>query len=263
MHEDEEGNIHVAARASPIKDIMKLASRMNAVRPRVVSGINISLNPERLQQYNLVNNQADDTIPQGTGQRVEPGNREVTQGRGTSATRVGYTGVTGQTGRASGRPGGAIINTEHSRRIDPSLLNSVVILTWNNGTIDTRTEVCHNHSHAETQFIEWFKAQSQAWRDLIDGIDIHLTVSPCTFCAADLTRLLQTHRPSNIIRKNISWDNVYITNGRCRELSTTQESLTNLSSQWSLSGPTPEGTDASALSVERESIESPRIVRRR
>ena len=263
MHEDEEGSVHIAARASPVKDIMKLASRMSPVRPSVVSGIRITLNQERLSQYNQSNNQLDTAIPQGSGERGEPGSRSVRSGRGRAATTVDYRGVQGQTGRASGRTGGAIINPDYTRRIDPSLLNSLVLVTWNNGTIDTRMEVCHNHSHAETQFIEWFKAQSQAWRDLIEGIDIHLTVSPCTFCAADLSRLLQTHRPPNLVRQSIGWENVYVTNGRCRELSTTQQSLANLSQAWNLSGPTPDGADAAGLNLERESVESPRVIRRR
>ena len=65
--------------------------------------------------------------------------------------------------------------------------DEIKLVTWNTGDLDPR--ILSNGSHAEAQFAAWFEVQPQEWRRRVVSIDAHINFSPCTMCAADLSRV--------------------------------------------------------------------------
>jgi hypothetical protein len=65
--------------------------------------------------------------------------------------------------------------------------DEVKLVTWNTGDIDPR--VLSNATHAERQFTSWFESQPEKWRRRVVSIEAQINYSPCTSCAADLSRI--------------------------------------------------------------------------
>ncbi len=248
---NSEGEFYVDAVASPLTHLLKLRPKITGTRPAVTLAVRLTLDPEQSFQIATENREL---MPGFVRPYVVEGQAGVE--RGTLETREFPSrhpqsgtfsfGSIPTGGRVSRGSGGAIL-------IPSTPSNVVEMLTWSNGGI--RTNVCHNDSHAEHQFLNWFNSQSDSFKAGIKRADLRLqTVSPCSFCVPDLIRIVNDPDIGSDAIFNISWSRVFESNGVCAELDTTTESLNNLrGAGWNISGPMPTGdtTTSEELTVEQ------------
>jgi hypothetical protein len=112
----------------------------------------------------------------------------------------------------------------------------VKLITWNTGDLDPKVQ--SNATHAERQFTEWFERQPPVWRLRVQTVDIKINFSPCTFCAADLTRMVR-FAPS-LQNGSLNYDQPY-TQG---PLATTPTALNQMQvgpTVWKINGPAVAG----------------------
>lgn len=113
-------------------------------------------------------------------------------------------------------------------RPDENAPNEVRTASWSTGEdSDSRS----NLTHAEHQFVEWFKVQNQDFRQRVESIEIGIEKSPCKLCVADLAVLLSRWAPAAWIAV-LDYEETYFTPPNA----TTQRSLSQLRG-WRLTGP--------------------------
>ena len=235
----EEGVI-IEAEASPIEDLFKLVPVLTTVRPAVTCAIRINMDGNAFLAANIESKDFGHGIVKDVvteGNKLVKGTLEDTKypkrfpDKAKRDTPLGNVPIEGEGRRASGRIGGAVLLPKPGSEY-------LELLTWNNGPMDPKANICHNQSHAETQFIAWYSAQPDNWKKFVKGIEISINVSPCSFCSSDLSNFKKNLGKD--VWAKITWSEVYQTSGKCKELSTTQESLSKLSAGWETSGPQPE-----------------------
>lgn len=90
--------------------------------------------------------------------------------------------------------GAALLPKEKSSKLE--------VYTWNTGKQDSK-KVTSNSSHAEVQFINWFNAKSEPWKEKVQSVHIYCTTSPCGFCSADLKNFKERYSKIAI---TLSWE---------------------------------------------------------
>lgn len=247
----EENVLLIDATASPVEHLLKLTPRFTRTRPAVVLAVRITLSP--YESFRVATEERE-IIPGFVRPYVsegQPGNapgtvetRNYPRNHPESGEFQFGSITTG--GRVSGGVGGAIL-------IPQTPSNVVELVTWSNGGLNTN--VCHNDSHAEHQFVNWFLVQSHSFKAGVQRIDLILRdLSPCSSCVGDLIRIVNNENISTSAVFNLSWRKVFETRGNCLELNTTNESLNRLQAAgWNLSGPFPneEPANSQELSVEQ------------
>ncbi|WP_207436075.1 hypothetical protein [Sabulibacter ruber] len=87
--------------------------------------------------------------------------------------------------------------------------NMIHLLVWNVGPLSLNGKV-GNDTHAETQFLNWFKAHLQQYPQFlkrIRAIYIYINNSPCGYCTSDLCAFTARYNLGTKIR--ISWERNY------------------------------------------------------
>ncbi|MEW4922929.1 DUF4157 domain-containing protein [Algibacter sp. 2305UL17-15] len=251
---DFEGEFYLDATASPLSHLLKLRPKIKNTRPAVTLAARITLNPEQTFQVATENREIIPGYVRPYVVEDQPGIESGTVGTREFPSRHPQEGTfdfasLATRGRVSGGVGGAILI--------PSTPSHVIeLLTWSNGGI--QTNVCHNDSHAEHQFVEWFSAQSTSFRAGINQVELSLqSLSPCAFCVSDLIRIINDSNLNSSAVFSISWSKVFVTKGVCRELDSTDESLNRLrNAGWNISGPMPSGEAATSEEMTIEQIQS-------
>jgi hypothetical protein len=116
------------------------------------------------------------------------------------------------------------------------------LVTWNTGDIDPR--VLSNATHAERQFTSWFESQPEKWRKRVVSIQAQINYSPCTSCAADLSRIAAL-APS-LPNATLTWEKPYAEG----PLATTSASLASIR-KWKIIPPSVSGEKEAELVAER------------
>jgi hypothetical protein len=233
----------ILAQASPTTDLLKLKSKIPAAKSAaMVSAVTLTLQEK-----------VESTMPIGVEEREvgsstypEAGTIKkgyISEGshgaRGTveevEHKKLGkhrYASIPGRTGYKGS--GGALFVPEPGAK-------KVQLMTWNAGKMDKKN--CSNRTHAETQFIEWFNARPLKFRQSVVGIEIaNKPYSPCAFCSHSLANFLRrlNKQSDNDIKAKISWTKLYTKDIGCKELTTTNSSLSVLQSAgWVLEGERP------------------------
>lgn len=249
-----EGEFYIDATASPLEHLLKLRPAIKDTRPAVTLAVRITLDPHQTFQVATENREL---MPGFVRPYVSQGQPGIAPGtvesrnfpaRHPESGSFSFASIT-TGGRVSGGSGGAIL-------IPSTPSNIVELLTWSNGGI--RTNVCHNDSHAEHQFLNWFNSQPASFIAGIKNVELRLqSVSPCSGCVPDLIRIITNSNVKSDATFSISWSNVFETNGVCHELDTTSESISNLQgSGWNVSGPMPTGETASSENLTIQQLTS-------
>ncbi|MFD1614229.1 eCIS core domain-containing protein [Gelatiniphilus marinus] len=249
-----EDEFYLDATASPLSHLLKLRPKIKNTRPAVTLAVRITLNPEQSFQVATENREIIPGYVRPYVVEGQPGIESGTVGTREFPSRHSQDGTfdfasLATRGRVSGSVGGAIL-------IPSTPSNVIELLTWSNGGI--QTNVCHNDSHAEHQFVEWFNTQSTSFKAGINQVELSLqSLSPCAFCVSDLIRVINDSNLNSSTVFTISWSKVFATKGVCRELDSTDESLNRLrNAGWNISGPMPSGEAATSEEMTIEQIQS-------
>jgi hypothetical protein len=198
----------VYAVASPEQEVLKLkadARALGAERPSVVCKVTIGLvakvDPHQAADLDIVD--ADD----GHG-----GKQRMVSGGGMNWEAPRNTGTTTRRNKAMNNQDYAMMSTLAPRQggavvIPKGKSDTVEAHTWNTGPkISLNKDKTSNDSHAERQFINWYKERSDTWKAMVRRIDITLSTCPCdNYCSPDLKNF----------RDRIEADGVVTTSLKC------------------------------------------------
>jgi hypothetical protein len=228
---EESEFFSIIAEASPAAELLKLRSKMPiAKNTSVASSVVITLGQPveevlpietEERQVGSADNPELGTISKEyvrEGQHGAKGTVEEVEHKKLGKRK--YAAIGGETGYKGSR-GALFIPEAGATRVE--------MMTWNVGRLNTK--VCSNHSHAETQFIDWLKDRPKEFRKSIKKIEIvNSSYSPCFYCCVDLKNFLTNLRneTGNKIEAQISWKEPFVVDVGCKELSTTTESLNQM-----------------------------------
>jgi hypothetical protein len=247
-----EGEFYIDATASPLEHLLMLRPAIKNTRPAVTLAVRLTLDPQQTFQVATENRELMPGFVRPYVSKGQPGidsgtveSRDFPSRHPESGSFSFASISTG--GRVSGGSGGAIL-------IPSTPSNIVELLTWSNGGI--QTNVCHNDSHAEHQFVNWFNSQPPSFIAGIKMAELRLQpLSPCAFCVADLIQIKNNPNVNASAVFSISWTKAFKSNGVCHELDSTVESLNNLqSSGWGISGEMPDAQPSSSENLAIEQV---------
>ena len=247
-----EGQFYIDATASPLEHLLMLRPAIKNTRPAVTLAVRLTLDPQQTFQVATENRELMPGFVRPYVSKGQPGidsgtveSRDFPSRHPESGSFSFASISTG--GRVSGGSGGAIL-------IPSTPSNIVELLTWSNGGI--QTNVCHNDSHAEHQFVNWFNSQSASFIAGIKMAELRLQpLSPCAFCVTDLIQIRNNPNVNASAVFSISWTKAFKSNGVCHELDSTVDSLNNLqSSGWGISGEMPDAQPSSSENLAIEQV---------
>ena len=247
-----EGQFYIDATASPLEHLLMLRPAIKNTRPAVTLAVRLTLDPQQTFQVATENRELMPGFVKPFVSKGQPGidsgtveSRDFPSRHPESGSFSFASISTG--GRVSGGSGGAIL-------IPSTPSNIVELLTWSNGGI--QTNVCHNDSHAEHQFVNWFNSQPASFITGIKMAELRLQpLSPCAFCVADLIQIRNNPNVNASAVFSISWTKAFKSNGVCHELDSTVDSLNNLqSSGWGISGEMPDAQPSSSENLAIEQV---------
>ena len=247
-----EGQFYIDATASPLEHLLMLRPAIKNTRPAVTLAVRLTLDPQQTFQVATENRELMPGFVRPYVSKGQPGTDSGTvesrdfPSRHPESGSFSFASIsTG--GRVSGGSGGAIL-------IPSTPSNIVELLTWSNGGI--QTNVCHNDSHAEHQFVNWFNSQSASFIAGIKMAELRLQpLSPCAFCVTDLIQIRNNPNVNASAVFSISWTKAFKSNGVCHELDSTVDSLNNLqSSGWGISGEMPDAQPSSSENLAIEQV---------
>jgi len=247
-----EGQFYIDATASPLEHLLMLRPAIKNTRPAVTLAVRLTLDPQQTFQVATENRELMPGFVRPYVSKGQPGidsgtveSRDFPSRHPESGSFSFASISTG--GRVSGGSGGAIL-------IPSTPSNIVELLTWSNGGI--QTNVCHNDSHAEHQFVNWFNSQPPSFIAGIKMAELRLQpLSPCAFCVTDLIQIRNNPNVNASAVFSISWTKAFKSNGVCHELDSTVDSLNNLqSSGWGISGEMPDAQPSSSVNLAIEQV---------
>ena len=183
---DEEGDREVLAEASPRKRVAKLMHKRISVAvsatirvkegKEVMAGLFRGPSVERLRSG---------TLQQWPGEEPKFAEfrsyqKEALGGTGRAAMLQPVSQPPGTRAKSGDQPSGGLI-------VEPKPgASELEILTWNT----SQPERGHNVSHAERQFIDWFRQRPRAWREKVESVTLVVEGRPvCDRCEVDLLQL--------------------------------------------------------------------------
>jgi hypothetical protein len=183
---DEEGDREVLAEASPRKRVAKLMHK----RISVAVSATIKVNEGKEVMAGIFRGPTLERLRSGTIQQW-PGEdprfaefrsyqKEALGGTGRAAMLQPVSQPPGTRAKSGDQPSGGLI-------VEPTPgASELEILTWNT----SQPERGHNVSHAERQFIDWFRQRPRAWREKVKSVTLVVEGRPvCDRCEVDLIQL--------------------------------------------------------------------------
>jgi hypothetical protein len=240
-----DGEIVIAAEASPAKPVTRLRVRPTCRKVTMVSTLNLSGEEPAFPAFSGVPGTMPTRrfVPGVTGELVEVPPEVIPfapQGGVTVAPK----------GTPSRLRGSRMVSGGEVFQPHPERPNVVQTRTWNTGeNPDPRSD----HTHAERQFRDWFAQQQPGFRQRVQSIAVNISCSPCKLCSENMAAVLRM--VPNIKSANLKYGETYRTQPNATTL--TSLSRMNISTiQWQLTGPErgdpPPPTDEHDLRFEVE-----------
>jgi hypothetical protein len=186
--EDEEGDYPISIEASPLTlaIVMRLARRGYSVR----MGAEVTfVTPQTVQTARVFAIPPGRNFPLTARER-----REIQASNEPNRTRIQTAPIAEAGFLVDPSPAAESPVPREPKKIRSNIMH---VVTFNRGNKDKHKD--SNETHAETQFINWFKSDldAEAIKELL-MIRIQISRSPCSFCAHELCRFMTNHiRPHN------------------------------------------------------------------
>ncbi|HEX5203243.1 DUF4157 domain-containing protein [Paractinoplanes rhizophilus] len=237
---DEAGNSYLMAAASPKVKVGKKTGPPAAKTPMAACRLRVTMHfadADAASGFAADRNFYDDNVPKGRG----GSETEDEYGR-QKAALIAPPPSNFLPGRGKmGGGGRGLLMLQ-----PPADATKVKLASWNTGAPVPET----NDSHAERQFLDWFRTESP---DGLVKVEIQINLSPCSHCAASLATV------AGEFERLISWDKAYL--GYDRETKqllancTTVEDVSAVASAWKLGSCAPVAlTDAEKEKQRKEAF---------